>query len=305
MILQNLHQPAYNATLMGVLIGALRHYGSPVSDAWAYGASGHAFVMNIHTELCPSGPYCWNRAGFNALARNLGVVITDLGYFDTGSAPDERRRVEAQLVAALDAGSPCALVNMEYQLICGYDDSGFITAPIWPAPHAMPAHLTYGTWSELGGEVHVNYLTLRRVDPAVERQAAVDSLRYAVDLYRNSARHTEEGYAVGAGAWDHYIGAVRNGYGASHGNWWNGVVWSECRAMAATWLEEVGVRFPIVRRDAVALAQDYRTVAEALGQASVKEMEAAPKIALLERAAALESECVGQLATLADTLETP
>ena len=51
MHLANLGIPPFNTTLMGVVKGTLDHYGLQVSDAMAFGLSGHAFIVNIHKEL--------------------------------------------------------------------------------------------------------------------------------------------------------------------------------------------------------------------------------------------------------------
>ena len=60
MDMANLDQAPHNTTLMGVLRGVVDYCGLDISDATLYGSSGHAFVINIHAELCPSGPYCWD-----------------------------------------------------------------------------------------------------------------------------------------------------------------------------------------------------------------------------------------------------
>jgi len=305
MILQGLHQPPFNATFAGMLVGALRYQGSTASDAWIYGASGYAFLMNIHTELCPSGPYCWNLAESCAQIRNLGIQLTDHGFYHLGSSANERRRVEKTLVAALDKGVPCALLNMEFQLITGYDETGFVTAPIWPSPHSAPEHLHFGSWAEMGDEIHVNYYTLDQVTPADDRKTIVDSLEYAVDLYRNPTHHTEEDYGVGADAWANFIGAVKQGQGASHGNWWNATVWSECRARAADYLVEIAGKYVQARDAATALAADYRAISEALSKISDKELDSQVKLGLLEQAAAREAACVERLGELAAGLGKP
>jgi hypothetical protein len=61
MKIDGLAMPSLHRTLMGVLKGALDYYGIETSIPTVFGASGHAFLINIHDELCPSGPYCWNR----------------------------------------------------------------------------------------------------------------------------------------------------------------------------------------------------------------------------------------------------
>jgi hypothetical protein len=191
---------------------------------------------------------------------------------------------------------------MEYQLITGYDDTGFLTAQPWPGMGFPPAHLTFGSWAEMGNEVHVNYFTLEKVAAADERTMVRDSLAYAVDLYHNPTRHADGDYAVGAGAWDNFAVAVKGGQGSSHGNWWNATVWSECRAMAAAYLSEVAERFPAVRDEARRLSIEYRSIADYLLRISDKGLEQQAKLALLVGAAAREERCIEGLEALAGKL---
>ena len=57
--LMNLKQPPLNTTMTGVLKGVSDYHGLNLSEPMIYGLSGHAFLINIHVQLCPSGPYCW------------------------------------------------------------------------------------------------------------------------------------------------------------------------------------------------------------------------------------------------------
>ncbi|MBI2301391.1 MAG: hypothetical protein HYU66_21000 [Armatimonadetes bacterium] len=292
MQLDNLRQPCNNSTLMGVMRGAADYFGLDVTTPMLYGLSGHAFLINIHTALCPSGPYCWNREPFFRLLRNLGIETTELGFFwkEGGACP--RAEVEQRLREALDSGLPCFLVNMEYQLLTGYDETGFLTAQPW-APHMdfPPKHLTFGTWEELGQEIHIDFHILRSVPPLDRPRAVRESLSYARDLWRNPASHTSEDYGVGPSAYRNWIQAVRDGHGPSHGNWWNGTVWAECRQNASAYMAELDGILP----QAAELAPKYARVAALLGQASDKELGDAEKIEALTEAAELDHACAERL----------
>ncbi|MFH1570755.1 MAG: hypothetical protein ABIL09_22375 [Gemmatimonadota bacterium] len=303
MEITGLKMACFNTTKVGVLRGVLDHYGLNGTDAWAFGASGHAFAINIHETLCPSGPYCWDNGPFHRLVRNLGVAVEDCGFFSQQSGAEERRKVEAALVKELDQGVPCSLINMENQLITGCDDTGFLTAQPW-APHVdfPPRHLTFGTWEELGKEIHLDFFIWRRAEPAPAREAAAASLEYAVDMARNPGAHTREPYAAGLQAYPKWVAAVRAGHGSSHGNWWNGTVWAECRRMASAYLTEIGERFPAAAEMSNPLAAAYGAVAEMLGQASDKELDADRKVGLIEAAAQEEAAAVEGLPALADAV---
>ncbi|MHC4502891.1 MAG: hypothetical protein ACYTFI_06270 [Planctomycetota bacterium] len=299
MELDNLKMPTLNTTLMGVLRGVLDYWGVQTSTPTIYGGSGHAFLINIHEGLCPSGPYCWKREEFVRLIRNLGVERTDLGFFSKDASAEERRKLEAALKGHLDAGTPCSLLNMENQLITGYDETGFFTAQPWaPKVNFPPGRLTFGSWKEFGDEIHVDFYSYGRLDPADEGTVVADSLEHAVDLWKNPTKHTSEPYGVGPDAYDKWIGAVKEGRGSSHGNWWNAMVWSECRSMAARYFAEICEKLPSVASQAAGLSEMYGAVAEELAKASDKEMASEEKGRLLEDARAKEEKCIQETAGL-------
>jgi len=294
MQLENLRQAPFNCTMMGALRGALDYYGIAVSDGVLYGASGHAFVLNIHKELCPSGPYCWNPQPMDALLQNVGLRREPLGFFHPDITAEERTTVECRLRESLGAGAACMLLNMENQLITGWDDTGFLTAQPWPGMDFPPKHPTFGTWAELGDGIHMDFHVLHRCEPADLRRAVTESLRYAVDLWRNPKAHTGEHYGMGPDGYANWSAAVEAGHGASHGNWWNGTVWAECRARAADYFREVAPLLPS-GAEAVGLAEEYAAIAGLLERCGSKELEAEAKVKLLAEAAEREGACVARV----------
>lgn len=303
MIIDKLGVPPFNTTLMGVVRGVADYYGLAHSDAMLYGATSHAFLINIHEVLCPSGPYCWKPDSFRSLLGNLGIEMIDHGFVSAGTPRAERERLDALLKEHLDKGVPCSLMNMENQLITGYDETGFITTQPW-TPHVdfPPAHLTFGIWEELGEEIHMNFFTFRKRDVTEVRASVVASLTCGADMFRNPEQYTQEPYGVGPRAYEKWIAAVGEGHGDSHGNWWNGTVWAECRRQAAGYLREIGETFAEVGDEARKLAQAYDAIAANLERASDKELESEAKISALGETRATEEECVAGLARLAESL---
>lgn len=306
MKIENLRVPCFNATLMGVLKGVADYYRLPLSDAMLYGGSGHAFVMNIHDTLCPSGPYCWNHEPFYKLVNHLGIEMQDKGFFHSQSAPEERKRIEAHIRENLDAGVPCSLVNMEHQLIIGFDDTGFVTSQPWtPKVDFPPAHLTFGTWAELGNEVHLSFFTHPSCEAAHERDTIAASLAYAVDLYRNPDRHSETPYGVGPLAYTRWIHAMKASTADAHGNWWNATVWAECRTRAADYFKEIADKYPHLAASATRLADNYSVIADALSLVGDKALDNSTKAALLEQAAETEAEVVERVDEMLIAMSAP
>jgi len=300
--LTNVKQPAFNTTLMGVVKAASDVHELGLSDAMVFGLSGHAFVINVHKQLCPSGPYCWKRTEIAPLLNNMGLKETDLGFFSGKNTPQERAVVEAKLRAALDKGFPCSLVNMENQLISAYDETGFDTAQPWPQnKHFPPSRLTFGSWKEFDKEIHVNFYTFEKVKPVDRKAAIVASLDYAVDLHMNPTNHTSEAYGIGPKAYDNWIAAVEK-YGDSHGNWWNGVVWGECRRMAADFFDEIGQDDETLAFLCKKLEETYRKLGETLVKVSDKKLPADEKVELLKQAKHQEVLAIAMIKRLAEAL---
>jgi hypothetical protein len=297
MLIEDLRQPPLNTTLMGVVKGVADFYRIPASAPMLFGATGHAFMMNIHNELCPSGPYCWNRKPFFKLLRNVGVAMTDRGFYSAHSGRSGRKRIESLVMRMLNRKTPCALVNMEYQLITGYDEKGLVLSSPWNMDFP-PNHLTFEYWNEFGGEVHVNFFTFSKIKGAEEKKMVVDSLAYALDIYDNPSRHTAEPYSVGKAAYTRWINAVEKGQGGTHGNWWNATVWSECRSMAAQYLSEIAQAHPQQNELAGKISAGYSSIAGMLQKVSDKQMDPKEKIELLRSAAKQEEECIGSIRQL-------
>jgi len=279
---------------MGVVKAVLDYYHLDSTEAWAFGGSGHAFLINIHDQLCPSGPYCWKYDGFQRL-------------FDKNSKPEERAAVEQKLKQSLDSGNPCSLTNMEHQVISGYDDKAFFTAQPWGdcCNGFPPATLTFGTWPEFKDEIHVNFFTFKKLAPADDATVVRDSLGYALDLFRHPEQHNFERYGIGLNAYDNWTSAVAAGHGSSHGNWWNATVWSECRAMASGYFTEVGGKLSKVAGQARELSTAYRGIADLLSRVSDKKMEPAGKTALLTELKEKEGQAVKQVESLLNSLGQP
>ncbi|MEE8398664.1 MAG: hypothetical protein V3S89_06645 [Desulfobacterales bacterium] len=302
--LVNLKQPPLETTMIGVLKGVSDYHGLGLSEPMVFGLSGHAFLINIHFELCPSGPYVWKRETVDPLIENMGMRMTDLGFFGSVADGEARKRVESQLREALDAGIPCSLINLENQIIDGYDETGFFTTQPW-APHNPfpPARLTFGTWDEFGGEFHVNFYTIEKVNP-IERVAAIlASLDYAIDMHRHPTKYSTEAYGVGPIAYDNWIRAVPTS-GSSHGNWWNATVWSESRLMAAKYFVEIGKENKGVSGLCLKLKNRYLNIGGNLGKISSKEMGSQEKIELLKETKRWEAEAIKDVEKLSAALRS-
>lgn len=296
-----LQQPPYNTSLMGVAKGALDHYGSDARPAEAFVLSGHAFVVNIHEELCPSAPYCWNNSRFFELLGNLGLDARQLGMALPNAPDSEKAALEATVREALARGNVCSLLNLDNQLILGHDADGFRLAQPWGDVESTPARLSYGSWREFQAGPPLTFFEFRQSEASVNGSAVFDALDFALAIWREPQRFAEAGYGMGPDAYANWIAAIDAGHGDDHGTWWNGMVWAECREQAGDYFQSLAAaEFPgaIDQQQARLLALGYRKAAKLLYRAADKTADAAAKRRFVLEARDAEADCIAGMEKL-------
>lgn len=239
-------------TYMGCLEGCLAYLGSGVSPAWLYGVGGHAFGLNIHEQLCPSGPHVWSGWGtLQGREALLGLSIERLGPWYRGH--DDQYQEHKQFAwdrtrAAIDASTPCIGYDLswaEFYVVHGYDETGYY---FWKTDMGAMDETGPLPWEQLGevGGVHmidVQYLSAVE-PPADDREVVRAALQWAVrfgaqgdadDPQRNPA------YASGLAAYDEWLTALDDPgcwEGRPIGAMYNAQVWRECRRYAVQFLTE-------------------------------------------------------------------
>ena len=295
-------QPPLNTSLMGVIKGVADFFGNEITTSALFGRTGHAFLMNIGEDLCPSGPYVWNMEPFIALLENSGIVMKEHGFFDAKSSPEDRAQLEETLRSELAEGRPCSILNMDNQIISGYDESGFICIQPWECDFP-PKHLTFGSWMEMAEEIHACFFSFSQVVRLDAAFCIQRSLLFALDQLRDNPVQSFGGVS-GIKAYDCWIRGIEAGHGTGHGNWWNGTVWSECRKMASGYFREIASGFPGIEGPALELSEVFGEIASRLSGVSEKELEQHRKSELLREAKSLEEGTVPLIEELAETIET-
>ena len=307
MELKNLKQNNLCTTLMGCMKGASEYYNLDWSVPQLFGYSTHAFLINIHSELCPSSPYAWKKDDFFLAMRNMGVRRVDWVCIQKGDAPSDLKAAEDKLRAHLDAGKLCILDFLEHQLIAGYDTKGFLFLQPWNGESKVELPtLTFGTWKEAmdrEGWAQFTFLEKEehRADPAALLRSA---LATAVRMHSSPEDYQLPGYRAGDGAWEGWLAAVDKGLGASHGHWWSAMVWKECRAMAAEFFDELepsleGERAARLCRELTGL---YRDCSAQLDAAKEREAPAEVQKTALAKGRDLDRRCAGLLKELLVTI---
>jgi len=245
--------------------GCLDYLGIEVSDGWLWGGTGHAFVINLHPELCPSGPTAWNSSMLFELAPNLGYAVEGVfGRRQAGDAAfaEAQRRAWEHCRAAIDRGVPCFGWELwpnvpDYFVITGYDEVGYYYG----------GYVTGGPtpWNELGTH-DVQMVEVYAVAPSKSASDAVvvrDGLAAAIDLVENPGDRIFEGYLTGPAAFEAWAHALATGEAAYDGNVYNNQVWGECRELAVELLREARQRLAPASDSALARAFDAAEAAYA------------------------------------------
>lgn len=265
--LKGLHWAPRWVSHLGCIIGCLDYLGVEISDAWLYGGTGHAFIINMHETVCPSGPTAWNTERMGALGGNLGYEVD--GVFGMRGEGDGFSASQSQawdlVRSAIDRGLPCygwELDIAEYYVIYGYDDQGYIFS-------GPPCTETAGhkRWQELGDTETglLEMYSLRPAKPADPQKTVREALSFALEHAAGPARWVFPHYASGLAGYDAWIGSLQAGTADPMGMAYNAAVWHECRGYAVPFLEEAKVRLPLrVGQQVDAAAEHYRVVSEQL-----------------------------------------
>lgn len=231
---------------MGCIKSGLDYLGVGISRPWLYGGTGHAFIINMYKDACPSGPTAWNTRMLFHLAPNLGYSAEGIKQWKDDSRLFAKKQKEAwDLVrASIDQGLPCYGWQMEhpdFYLIHGYDKTGYYYSGCEHSEVQGPL-----PWRELG-TWDVTMVEVYRIEP--QDPAPVDeTVKSALTLAIRYAEHPEEsilpGYSSGPAAYDIWAESIEAGTACRDGHAYNADVWLECREMAVDFLKEAKTKLP-------------------------------------------------------------
>jgi len=244
--LPGLEQKRSWVTHMGCLIGCAEYLKIDAPPAWIWGASGHAFALNIHEAICPSGPTAWAAEKCDRLAANAGVSVEDLRA-DKRHDGFARKQEEIwrKTRRAIDAGLPCfgwELGVPDWYVITGYDADGHY---LFTEFNETPARKHY---TELGdSEIGVAcVLIVKPGKVADDRTAVREALVFALD--HAAGKDSHEIWHAGLDGYDTWIKAlqdnklVNDSKAIGLGQAYNAQCWAECRRQAVGFLQEAKKR---------------------------------------------------------------
>jgi len=251
---------------IGCLKGCIDFLGLDVSLPWLFGATGHAFLLNVHELDCPSGPTAWKMERFLELGRNLGYAVDGVSCFRGGDDFEKTQRAAWEMVrSAIDSGLPCygwELKLPEYYVIYGYDDVGYYYSGAGCDEGEGPK-----AWQELGAS-DLGLLAAFKVSRCKPKEPAKqikDAFKFALEFSQSSEKHLHPLYKGGLDGYDNWIKALKDERSTGIGTAYNAAVWAECRKYAVNFLAEakqkVGKEYEKLFDDGIA---HYRIVAERL-----------------------------------------
>jgi hypothetical protein len=253
---------------LGCIKGCVDYLGIDVSEAWLYGGTGHAFVINLHEGVCPSGPTAWRTVKLFELGRNLGYTIDGVfGFKSNDDFAAVQKRAWEHVVQAIDQGRPCygwELEIPEFYVVCGYDEVGYYYSGPGCDEGKGPK-----PWRELG-DTGIGVLELYSIAPgqaADDATTVAEALSFALEHAANPKEWIFEHYRAGLEGYDNWISALQAGKASDMGMRYNAGVWLECRKNAVGFLEEAKERLPDHADGPFDEAlTHYRAVAENLGK---------------------------------------
>ena len=217
-----------------------------ISTGWLYGGTGHAFVLNIADDLCPSGPTAWKPLMLFQLAHNLGFEMK--GIFAHKSHPEfpkEQERAWDHVRGAIKNETPCygwAVGGIpEFYVIYGFDDVGYYVSGAGSDDGKGPIK-----WQDVGtSEIGILEMYSVLETPASEPPLVLkQSLEKVLHHSTNPDEWIYDKYSSGILGFDKWITAVKEGTANSMGLAYNTAVWAECRKYAVEFLKEARRHLP-------------------------------------------------------------
>jgi AraC-like DNA-binding protein len=232
MKIKNLKQEPLSTTLLGCMKGAADYFDLDWTIPELFVLSTHAFVINVHRDLCPSSPYVWKKHGFQLALRNLGIRCSAEIRLDRKTSARDLAVTADRIRRHLDDGSLCTVDFLEHQLVSGYDSRKLHVLRPWDCNEDVELDsLTFGSWKEaIEKEGWVHFTLLDREEKVADRPVLLQqALMTALQYWNHPGDLAFPNYGTMATAWDNWISAVDRGLGSTHGHWWCDMVWSENR----------------------------------------------------------------------------
>jgi len=225
--------------LLGCIKACLNYMKKPVSDAWLYGATGYAFLINIHEKVYSYSVGAFNKDEFYRLGKNIGYQTENIrSEKSLGDFRSQQLRAWEAVRQAIDNGDPCYGYPLhtipEIYMIHGYNQCGyFFNGPGCESGDGPKL------WTELGlPDQYFDIHVVKSHETAPPEKTIRDALHFVIEFSADTNTWISHEYKAGPAAYDQWIHALRLGHADAFGTAFNALVWSECRSYAVPFLTE-------------------------------------------------------------------
>ncbi len=241
--LENLKWKPMWVSHLGCIKGCLDYLNLDISEAWLFGATGHAFIINVHEVVCASGPTAWRTEMLFELAKNIGYTVDGIFAFKSEKDfAEKQKKAWERIKQAIDEGIPCygwELDIPEFYVINGYDDAGYYFSGPLCDDGKGPKQ-----WKQVG-DTEIGVLEMYSIEqgqPADDVKAVKQAFEFALEYSKSPEKWIYPKYGAGLDGYDNWIKALEQGKADSLGMAYNSAVWSECRSYAVGFLKEAKSR---------------------------------------------------------------
>ncbi|MEO0078666.1 MAG: hypothetical protein ABIK86_06690 [candidate division WOR-3 bacterium] len=252
-----LEPPATCVSLVGAVGSVLRARGIKCDLTDVAGMSGHAFLVNVHPELCPSGPTAFDLNllvdGLSALGLEveLAMAAHDAGSDDAELLAELFERVREEI----DAGRACVVWGAtdcpEFAVVYGYENDCYLVrsyrglaARLEPNRLLGPDELPEPPvrFDELKAPGCVATFMFGEPVQVESDRADRNALARAAQLLGDRHAGLLPGYAHGAKAFSAWAEALEAGRAQRFGNAYNAAAWCEMQMFAAGFCRRLAKR---------------------------------------------------------------
>jgi hypothetical protein len=228
---------------LGCIKGCLSYLGIEMTDGWLFGGTGHAFIINMPKDACPSGPTAWKTMMLFELGQNLGYEIDGMfGSKHQGDLAALQKKAWEFVRGAIDQDLPCygwELEIPEFYVIYGYDDIGYyISGPECDEGKGPKP------WKELG-DTGIGIVEVYSVNPrkaADDRTIVHQALSFALEFAQGPDKWVFPECEQGLAGFDRWIADTEVGTPIRLGMAYGAAVWESCRRHGVEFLKEAKER---------------------------------------------------------------
>jgi hypothetical protein len=241
--LSNIQFKSYWVSQLASLHGCLENLGINISTPWLFGITGHAFIINIADQICPSGPTAWKNSMIRDLVQNIGANLEE--FCADKEDPDYEKKLKYAwdfVKSSIGENNPCYGWQigdiLEFYIIYGHDNNGYYYKGYFQEEGAGPK-----SWKEIG-QMFIKIYSVKKDNTAVDFPTQV---KKALQMVLKHSKNPDEwiykpDYSSGLNGFDRWIKWMENGKAQQFGQAYNSQIWTECRQEAVKFLQEAKVR---------------------------------------------------------------